>query len=100
MSQACRYARKGGTVLFFGVPPSTGTVDIPAFTIFEKGLTILSSYTSVRNSLQAVRLLSNRRIDVSPLVSHTLGLAEFQKGIEVIESGEEGVLKVLIDPWK
>ncbi len=100
MSQACRYARKGGTVLFFGVPPSTGTVDIPAFTIFEKGLTILSSYTSVRNSLQAVRLLSKRRIDASPLVSHTLGLSELQKGIELIESGAQGVLKVLIDPWK
>ncbi len=100
MSQTCRFARKGGTVLFFGVPPSTGTVDIPAFTVFEKGLTLLSSYTSVRNSLQAVRLLSKRRIDVSPLVSHILELSEFQKGIELIESGAQGVLKVLIDPWK
>jgi 2-desacetyl-2-hydroxyethyl bacteriochlorophyllide A dehydrogenase len=98
MEQSLKYVRKGGTLLWFGVPKRDATVSLPAFTIFEKGLFILSSYTSVRNSIQAVRLLESGRIDVSQLVSHRLPLEEFAKGVETIEQGTEGVLKVVILP--
>ncbi|MFP3089617.1 zinc-dependent alcohol dehydrogenase family protein [Treponema sp. TIM-1] len=96
MEQSLRYVRKGGTLLWFGVPKRDATLSLPAFSLFEKGLFILSSYTSVRNSIQAVRLLESGRIDVSKLVSHRLPLEEFVKGIETIEQGTEGVLKVVI----
>ena len=98
MEQTITYVRKGGTVLLFGVPPQHQSISLPAFTIFEKGLIILSSYTSVRNSVQAVRLLESRAVDVGSLVSHVLPLKEFTQGIEIIEQSREGVLKVLIDP--
>jgi 2-desacetyl-2-hydroxyethyl bacteriochlorophyllide A dehydrogenase len=98
MERTLAYARSGGHVLLFGVPPRTAKVSFDAFTIFRKGLTILSSYTSVRNSIQAVRLLETGRIDVSPLVSHELPLSGFRRGIELIEQGKEGVLKVLMRP--
>ncbi|MDR2631864.1 MAG: zinc-dependent alcohol dehydrogenase family protein [Spirochaetaceae bacterium] len=98
MEQSLRYVRKGGTLLWFGVPKGDAQVTLPAFTLFEKGLIILTSYTSVRNSIQAVRLLESGRIDVSALVSHQLPLEEFSKGIEIIEQGIEGVLKVVILP--
>lgn len=98
MEQSLKYVRKGGTLLWFGVPGRDAEVKLPAFTIFERGLTILSSYTSVRNSIQAVRLLESGRIDVSKLVSHTLPLEDFTRGVETIEQGIEGVLKVVIKP--
>ncbi len=69
-----------------------------AFKIFRKGLTVLSSYTSVRNSYQALDLLRSGRINVDQLVSHRLPLEEFQRGIEVIERGAENVKKVQILP--
>jgi len=94
---AC-FARSGGRVLLFGVPPRTSRIAFDAFTIFRKGLTILSSYTSVRNSIQAVRLLQSGKIDVSSLVSHEMPLSGFRQGIELIEQGKEGVLKVLMRP--
>jgi 2-desacetyl-2-hydroxyethyl bacteriochlorophyllide A dehydrogenase len=98
MEKALNFVRKGGTVLWFGVPPRNATIQLPAFTIFEKGLFLLSSYTSVRNSIQAVRLLEQGKIDVSQLVSHQLPLAEFAKGVEILEKGCEAVLKVLVLP--
>ncbi len=98
MEKTLSYVRSGGKVLLFGVPPQGAKINLDAFTIFSHGLTILSSYTSVRNSIQAVRLLSSGRIDVKPLVSHVLPLKDFQKGIELIQKGTEGTLKVLIDP--
>jgi 2-desacetyl-2-hydroxyethyl bacteriochlorophyllide A dehydrogenase len=98
MEQSLKYVRKGGTLLWFGVPKQDAVVSLPAFTIFEKGLFILSSYTSVRNSIQAVRLLETGRIDVSKLVSHRLPLEEFSNGVQTIEQGTDGVLKVVILP--
>jgi 2-desacetyl-2-hydroxyethyl bacteriochlorophyllide A dehydrogenase len=98
MERAPEYARKGGTVLWFGVPKRDAKLQLPAFTIFEKGLFLLSSYTSVRNSLQAVELLEKGKIDVAPLVSHQLPLEDFARGVEIIEKGAEGVLKVVILP--
>ena len=100
ISRSLDFARPGGTVLLFGVPPAGKKVEIEPFLIFRKGLKILSSYTSVRNSYQALGLLQSGQMRVQELISHRLSLAEFQHGIETIEQGREGVMKVMIFPGK
>lgn len=98
MQRALDYARPGGKVLLFGVPPSGKEMRIEAFKIFRKGLTVLSSFTSVRNSYQAIDLLRSGQARVDRLVSHRLPLDEFERGIELIEGGLEEVRKVQILP--
>ncbi|MGO8695407.1 MAG: zinc-dependent alcohol dehydrogenase family protein [Rectinemataceae bacterium] len=98
MGRTTQWARPGGRILLFGVPPSGSSVSFDAFTIFRKGLSLMSSYTSVRNSIQAIRLLGSGRIDVSRLVSHELPLEQFAQGVETIERGEPGVMKILMVP--
>ncbi len=90
LSPSLDFVRPGGKVLWFGVPPSGQTMPIEPFTVFHKGLTVLSSFTSVRNSTQALDLLQSGRISTARLVSHQLPLEEFQQGIESIENGEPG----------
>jgi D-arabinitol dehydrogenase (NADP+) len=98
MQRTVDFARYGGTVLLFGVPPAGQSMSFDAFKVYRKGLTILSSFTSVRNSYQAIALLQSGQVDVSSLISHRLPLEEFPRGIELIEKGLEGVKKVLIMP--
>jgi threonine dehydrogenase-like Zn-dependent dehydrogenase len=98
MNRTIDFARPGGTVLLFGVPPSGKLLEMEAFKIFKNGLTVLSSFTSVRNSYQAVALLSSGQVDVARLVSHRLPLAEFQHGMQLIEQGRENVMKVMMVP--
>ncbi len=98
MERSIDLARRGGTVLLFGVPPAGRRMALDAFEIFRKGLTVSSSFTSVRNSYQAVALLQSGQVDVSALISHQLPLDEFERGVELIERGAEGVKKVLILP--
>jgi threonine dehydrogenase-like Zn-dependent dehydrogenase len=92
------FARPGGKILLFGVPPAGQKMTIEAFPIFRKGLTILSSFTSLRNSYQALSLLQSGAIKVDQLISHRLSLEGLQKGIELIETGTEPVYKVMILP--
>jgi D-arabinitol dehydrogenase (NADP+) len=92
------FVRLGGTMLFFGVAPQGIPMKIEPFRIFQKGLKIVSSYTSVRNSLQAVEMLKAGIIDVENLISHRLPLDELQEGIRLIEDGAENVQKVIMVP--
>jgi D-arabinitol dehydrogenase (NADP+) len=98
MGQTLDFARPGGRILLFGVPPSGQKMTVEAFPIFRKGLTILSSFTSLRNSYQALGLLKSGQVSVEGLISHRLPLEELQRGIELIERGSEPVYKVMMLP--
>jgi D-arabinitol dehydrogenase (NADP+) len=98
MNRSIDFVRMGGTVLLFGVPPSGRNLEMEGFKIFRKGLTVLSSFTSVRNSFQAVDLLQSGKIQVEPLISHHLPLKEMPRALELIESRDPAVKKVLVEP--
>lgn len=98
MSRCPDFVRHGGKVLLFGVPSVGEKMTLDAFPIFRKGLTILSSFTSVRNSYQALALLKHQHISLDGIISHKLLLPEFQTGIELIEQGLDNVNKVIILP--
>jgi 2-desacetyl-2-hydroxyethyl bacteriochlorophyllide A dehydrogenase len=98
MARTVDLARPGGTVLLFGVPPRGRSMELEPFTIFRKGLTLVSSYTSVRNSYQAIDLLRSGAVEAAPLVSHRLPLDQFRDGVETIESGTGKVKKVMMLP--
>ena len=97
MNRTLEFVKKGGTILLFGVPP-IAKVAFDAFTLFRKGVTILTSFTSVRNTIQAIELLKNKRIDVRQLISHRLPLEEFEFGIQLIQTKKENAKKVIIFP--
>ncbi|MGQ9560574.1 MAG: zinc-dependent alcohol dehydrogenase family protein [Candidatus Oleimicrobiaceae bacterium] len=94
---AINLARKGGRVLLFGVPPANSTATIEPFQIFRKGLRVVGSYTSRRNSVAALRLLQSGRLRTAELVTHRLALEQFLEGINLLEDPER-VLKVMFFP--
>jgi 2-desacetyl-2-hydroxyethyl bacteriochlorophyllide A dehydrogenase len=98
MNRGIDFVRSGGTVLLFGVPPSGKNLEMEAFKIFQKGLTLLSSYTSVRNSFQAVHLLQTRQIKVEPLISHRLPLKDLPAAFDLIERHDPKVRKIIMLP--
>jgi len=98
MNRTIDFVRKGGTVLLFGVPPSGRNIEMEGFKIFQKGLTVLSSFTSVRNSFQAVDLLQSGQIRVDSLISHRLPLEEMPQALALIESRDPAVKKVIVQP--
>jgi L-gulonate 5-dehydrogenase len=73
-------------------------MEFEAFKIFRKGLTLLSSYTSVRNSFQAINLLQTGQVRVEALISHRLPLKDLPRALEMIESHDPAVKKVIMLP--
>lgn len=95
---ALDFVRDSGSVLYFGVPPEGGTFPLEPYQLFRRELKILSSFTSLRNSLQAIRLMREGAIKVADLVSHRLPLADLEKGFKLIIEKKEPTLKVVIQP--
>jgi 2-desacetyl-2-hydroxyethyl bacteriochlorophyllide A dehydrogenase len=98
LENSLHYARGGGSVLFFGVPKNDLMINLSPFEIFSKSLKIMGTYTSVRNSMQAIRLMESHQIDVRPLINPVLPLASFSQGVQSLIEGKPGVMKVMIKP--
>jgi len=98
LEQTVDFVRSSGTVLWFGVPNVQAEVRVSPFTLFAREITILSTYTSLRNSWQALYLLQEGRIKVKELISHRLPLDEFEKGLKILETHSEPAMKILIMP--
>ncbi|MBA7566260.1 L-threonine 3-dehydrogenase [Candidatus Atribacteria bacterium 1244-E10-H5-B2] len=98
LEQCITFARPAGKILFFRVPPRGKVMTIEPFRLFNKELTIMSSYTSLRNSKQAIDLISVGRIVVKDLISHRLPLNELEGGLRLILDGKVPSMKVMIFP--
>lgn len=98
MARLPQLVRYGGTLLLFGVAPRGATMQIEPFLVFRKELNLVGSYISLRNSYQALDLLTSKQVSVDGLVTHRLSLEEMERGIELMAGGTEKVMKVMIFP--
>ena len=98
MEETLNYVRPSGRILWFAVPHVDAKVSVPPFKMFAKEISIFSSYTSCRNTWQALHLLQTGRIRVKELVSHRLPLEGFGNGLKILETHSEPAMKILIMP--
>ncbi len=92
-----RFAKMGGTILFFGVCPKEEKIAVSPFDIFKNDWTVLGSFASCATFHPAIRLIREGKVRVRPLISHTLPLSDFSEVMKVLE-GDESRMKVSIAP--
>ncbi len=96
IQQAIRFLKPRGQYLQFGVAPRGATVQWEPYTLFHKDLTILGSFALCYTFQPAIAWLANRVVNIEPLVSHVLPLAQFQQGFRSFAEGK--TLKVHLRP--
>ena len=74
MAFALSAARKGGQVLLFGVASPETEISASPFDIFSKELSIKGSLINPYTHQEAVMLLLQKTVDVSPLISHRISI--------------------------
>jgi len=89
--------RRGGRILLFGVAPSKAMVRFKPFELLSKELSILSSYTSLRNSEMALALIRSGRVRVERLISHTFSIDEFKRAVNLLGSSHQA-MKIQLVP--
>jgi len=96
INDAIKVLRPGGRFSLLGLPDQPFKMDLNE--IIFKYLTIqgISGRLMFSTWYQSSRFLSSGRLDLSPLITHRLRLEEFEKGMELMETGNCG--KVLLYP--
>ncbi|MEW6222892.1 MAG: zinc-binding dehydrogenase, partial [Candidatus Hadarchaeota archaeon] len=98
--QAMRCVDRGGTILFFAVPPPGQDVAAPLVDFWRNEVTLKTSYGAAPKDLEeSLKLISKKRLNVRQMITHRFGLADVQKAFELVASGGDS-LKVIIEPQK
>ena len=87
--QGFRLLRNGGRASLLGLPSRPFELDLADAIIF-KGATVhgINGRRMYETWLQAEALLRDGHIDLSPVITHRLPLAEFDHAMRLLESGE------------
>jgi len=90
-------ARRGGTVMFFGVSPQDRLIQVNPFLINENELRILGSYNNPFATARAVDLLASGAVRVGDLISHRLKLKEYSEVFRLFGGPDTMKLMVRMD---
>jgi D-arabinitol dehydrogenase (NADP+) len=90
------HVRDEGKVLFFGVNPEHARIQISPYDVFRRDLEIYGSFSLRYTFHDAIALLANGALDVTPLVSHRFPVEGFAEALALAASGE--AMKVQIEP--
>ncbi|MBR9799476.1 MAG: L-threonine 3-dehydrogenase [Gammaproteobacteria bacterium] len=84
----------GGKIAMLGIPPGEMAIDWTK--VIFKGLTIKGIYgREMFETWYKMASLIQSGLDLSPIITHRLGVADFQEGFEIMGSGQSG--KVVLD---
>jgi len=91
-----KVTRRGGKILLFGVPSVDSKFDINLNSIYSNEQMIISSYgASEIETNQALSLMSDKSIDLLPLVTHRFQIRESINAFRCAHEGSDA-MKVLI----
>lgn len=99
--EACtRVVRRGGTVSSIGVYGLTPQVSMPTLAAsFLHRRIVTTLCPSGRDRLEhLLGLLQNGGVDLTPLLTHTMKLADMPKAYDLFRAKTDGVLKIAITP--
>lgn len=88
IAQGFRVLRMGGRASLLGIPSKAVTLDLADAIIF-KGATVhgINGRRMYETWFQAESLLRDRKLELSPVITHRLPLAEFDQAMHLLESG-------------
>jgi len=98
--QALQCVDRGGNVLFFAVPEPGVDISVPITDFWRNEVTLMTSYGAGPGDLKyALKLISERKVNVHEMVTHRLSLGETELGFKLVADAGES-LKVIIEPQR
>src|SRR5690625_3150567 len=94
--QASLAAAKGGVISVIGIPHSDPSIPLKRIVLDE--VEIVGNRANPNTAREAVDLLQNGRIDLTPLLTHRFPLKEYATALETYEERKDGAIKVATKP--
>jgi L-iditol 2-dehydrogenase len=89
---------KGGTILFFAVPPPSVKIPIPITQFWRNEIAIKTSYGAAPRDLEeSLSILARKEIEVKDMITHRLSMDQTPEGFKLVAEADKS-LKVIIEP--
>ena len=92
----CLAAAKGGVVSVIGIPHEEPRLPMKRIVLDE--IEIVGDRANPNTAEDALALLVNGRVDLTPLLTHRFALADFATALDTFERRRDGAVKVAIKP--
>jgi L-iditol 2-dehydrogenase len=97
LNQAFSSVRKGGRILLFGAPSQGATYPLNVSDLFSRQITLLSSYSCVETEMEeAIRFVSERRLDLKSLISDRFKLRDAEKAMEFAKTSKTAIKTIVV----
>ena len=97
LNQAIGSVRKGGRVLLFGAPSQEASYELNLSDLFSRQISIFSSYSCIEAEMEeAIRLVSEQRLDLKSLISDRFRLKESQKAMEFAKASKTAIKTIVV----
>jgi len=97
LNQAFSSVRKGGRILLFGAPSHGASDQLNASELFSRQITLLSSYSCVEAELaEAVRLVSEKKLDLKSMVSDRFKLRDAERAMELAKTSKTAIKTIVV----
>lgn len=96
-TEAVRQARRGGTVLIYGVYPEASTFPVTPFDIFRNEVTIKGSFAQLRDFGRAIAYLAGGDVGVGEIVTHRFALKDWDRALDHAWR-RQGIKSVMVPP--
>jgi len=97
LEQDLSLIRRGGRLGVLGLPKKPAVFEPAALALNEKAIIGVRSYTA-ETWKRCQEIFNHRLLDLHPVITHHLGLEEFEKGMNLVE--ESKAMKVIFHPGK
>ena len=86
--------------MLYGIPASNTTADLPVIDCILRQITVCG-YTGNETAWdKLIELVSEGRISLKEMVTKTLPLSQFRSAVDLLESGDSSIIKVVLHPWE
>ena len=97
IEQSIKIARRGASVVWFGVSPQGMAAEIEPHEVYRKELRISGSFINPFTHSRAVKLVGSGAVRVEPLISHRYPLKDIHKALDVHSSGQASKVMIIFD---
>ncbi len=96
--QAVRMIRRGGRVVVVGHFAGAEEVPVPIVELQDEEKDILGSRGHPNTFRACISHVAAGKLDVRPMITHTLPLAEVERGLRMMRERLDGAIKVVLTP--
>jgi alcohol dehydrogenase len=87
----------GGILSIVGFPPG-GNFDFPLQSLLMKNITVKMGLTPQHNMRILMELVAEKKLDVTPLITHRMPFKEFDKAFKMFAEKQGNCIKVILKP--